>query len=247
MKAKNFRIFCLMLALAFSVACNKEKPYEEKSVYAIYTEGLEAFKKKDFYDAAKAFQEIERQHPYSDWAPKAQLMSAFCYYMDRKYDDSIRILNALISYYPNYRYIDYAQYLLATSYLQQVPTADRDVADAIRARDSFIELSKRYPNSTYAQQAIKNVELLDSILAAHDMHIGRYYQSRNNAMAALERFRVVINSFAHTDQISEAYFRVMECYLCLGIIEEAHRYYEEMTRNTTESIWTAKARKLLRK
>ncbi|MDR1475679.1 MAG: outer membrane protein assembly factor BamD [Holosporales bacterium] len=243
----KFRIFSFLILVAFLASCSKEKTYEGKSVYVIYSGALESFKNREFNEAAREFMEVERQHPYSDWAPKAQLMSAFCHYMDRKYEDSIRILSSLISYYPNYKYIDYAHYLLATNYLQQVPTVDRDVSDAVKARDSFIELSKRYPHSAYATQAFKDIDLLDNILAAHEMYVGRYYQNSNNCLAALERFKVVINSFSETAQANEAYFRVIECYLSLGIMEEAHRYYNEMVKSTRESNWIYKARNILKK
>ncbi len=243
-KMSRFYSFILVLLVLLLSSCSKKQIEEEKPVHSLYQDALKNLQYGNYSEAAKSFQEVETQHPYSNWAAKSQLMAAFCYYMERKYDDSIRVLRGLIGYYPNYKYIDYAYYLLSSNYLQQVPTIDRDVSMAVKARDSFIELSKRFPNSLYKNDAIKNIDLLNNILAAHEMYVGRYYQTVKNDLAALERFKTVINSFSNTGQVSEAYYRVIETCLALGIEEEALRYYNFMLQ-TTHNSWTDKAKKIL--
>ena len=171
----------------------------------------------NYEDAAKLFDEVERQHPYSVWARRAQLMSAFSYYMAQKYPDAISSAQRFLTIHPGNKDAPYANYLIAMSYYQQIEDVTRDQKITQQASDAFGELIRRYPESRYAADARLKLDLINDHLAGKEMEIGRFYQRQGNWLAASIRFRDVVDKYQTTSHTPEALERLVESYLALGI------------------------------
>ena len=185
----------------------------------------------DYEQAAKLFDEVERQHPYSVWARRAQLMSAFNYYLAQKYTDAISSAQRFLTIHPGNAEAPYAQYLIAMSYYQQIDDVTRDQAITQQASDAFGELIRRYPDSRYAADARLKLDLINDHLAGKEMEVGRFYQRSGQWLAATYRFRDVVDKYQTTSHTPEALERLVECYLALGIPEEAQKAAAVLGRN----------------
>ncbi|MBC6436968.1 MAG: outer membrane protein assembly factor BamD [Rhodobacteraceae bacterium] len=172
-------------------------------------------------EAARLFNEIERLHPYSDWAKRALIMAAFSYHSNRDYEGARGAAQRFIDFYPADEDAAYAQYLLALSYYDQLDHAGRDQGITIQALQALRMVFERYPDSAYASSAILKFDLAFDQLAAKQMEIGRYYLRRGHNMAAINRFRVVVEEFQTTSHTPEALMRLVEAYLSLGLTDEA--------------------------
>lgn len=240
------KIRCLLLgSLGVLTACQTPKMDLERPLSALYREAYDHFSRQEYKTAAKGFEEVERQHPYSAWATKSQLMSAFCYYMVRDYESAHRTLEVFIQYHPTHKNVAYAYYLKGMSSFAQIASPDRDPRPARDAREIFLELSHRFPESPYAKDALKKVEALSHRLASHEISVGQYYERAGNFLAALERFRMVLFSYPDTPQSEEAAYRAIECYISLGLLPDARTMEGMLRKNTPKSLWTKKATHLL--
>ena len=190
-----------------------------------------------YLDAAKAFDEVERQHPYSVWARRAQLMSAFSYYMGKQYTDAISSANRFLTIHPGNKDAPYANYLVAMSYYQQIVDVTRDQKITQSASDSFGELIRRYPQSRYASDARLKLDLINDHLAGKEMEIGRFYERQGTWLAATIRFRTVVDKYQTTSHTPEALERLVECYLALGIPTEAHKAAAVLGANYPGTKW----------
>ncbi len=226
------------VALAACSSDDKEKDtYVEKPVNTLYNAGMDALSERRYKEAAKQFDEVERQHPYSMWATKAQLMAAYALYQDNNYQDAINALNRFIQLHPGNRDIAYAYYLKALSYYEQVTDVERDQSNAEQALASLQELVRRFPDSPYARDARQKIDLVNDHLAGKEMEVGRFYESRGQYLAAINRFRTVVDKYQTTSQVPEALERLVESYMALGIVDEARKTAAVLGYNYPRSQW----------
>jgi outer membrane protein assembly factor BamD len=219
--------------------------YVARDVSSLYASAKKYQDLGDHEQAAKLFDEVERQHPYSVWARRAQLMSAFNYYLADKYTDAINSAQRFLTIHPGNEEAPYAQYLIAMSYYQQIDDVTRDQTTTQQASDAFGELIRRYPDTRYAQDARLKVDLIKDHLAGKEMEIGRFYQRSGQWLAATFRFRNVVDTYQTTTDTPEALERLVECYLALGMPQEAQKAGAVLGRNYPESWWYRQSLKLL--
>ncbi len=230
-------------------ACSHEEEdkYVERPVGKLYNAGMAALAEHNYKEAAKQFDEVERQHPYSIWATKAELMSAYAHYQGNEYQETINALNRFIQLHPGNRDIAYAYYLKALSYYEQVTDVERDQSNAEQAMASLEELIRRFPDSRYARDARQKIDLVRNHLAGKEMQVGRYYQKREDYLAAINRFRVVTDKYQTTAQVPEALERLVECYTALGLTQEARKTAVILGYNYPRSEWYADSYELVQK
>ena len=227
-----------LFAPVLLAACAGDEPaYVERPVDVLYNEAMDTMQGGKYQVAAKAFDEVDRQHPYSAWATKAQLMSAYSYYQANKYDDAILALDRFIQLHPSNRDISYAYYLKALCYYEQISDVGRDQKMTEEAQRTLREILTRFPDSRYARDARVKLDLTHDHLAGKEMEIGRYYLTRNNYLAAINRFRIIIDNYQTTTHVPEALHRLAEAYLALGIVEEAHKAAAVLGHNFPGSEW----------
>jgi outer membrane protein assembly factor BamD len=219
--------------------------YVAKDVSSLYGAAQRTMQSGDYQQAAKLFDEVERQHPYSVWARHAQLMSAFNYYLAQKYNDSVSSAQRFLTIHPGNDEAPYAQYLVAMSYYQQIPEATLDQTVTQESSDAFNELIRRYPESRYAADARLKLDLIKDHLAGKEMEVGRFYQRSGQWLAATYRFRNVIDQYQTTSHSPEALERLVECYLALGIPDEAYKSSAVLGRNYPNSYWYRQSLRLL--
>jgi outer membrane protein assembly factor BamD len=219
--------------------------YVARDVSTLYMAGKQRLDRGQFDAAAILFDEVERQHPYSPWARRAQLMSAFSYYASRDYTKSIQSAQRFLSIHPGNRDAPYAYYLIALCYYEQVSDVTRDQKITLQAQESLSELVRRFPDSRYASDARLKLDLVADHLAGKEMEVGRFYQRRREWIAATLRFRKVVDTYQRTSHTAEALERLVECYLALGIPEEAKRAAAVLGKNYPGSEWYERAYKLM--
>ncbi len=235
------RLYTILFALALIVltSCEdtNEKPYVEKSVNELYSGATKAMEEKDYGEAARQFDEVERQHPYSEWASRAQIMAAFAHYQNYKYDDAINTLDRFIQIHPGHPQISYAYYLKALCHYEQISDVRRDQANTQKAMDELRDVARRFPGTPYARDAELKIDLAKDHLSGKEMEIGRYYLSQKQYIAALGRFRRVIEDFQTTSHVPEALHRIVETYLLIGIPKEAQTAAAVLGHNYPGSLW----------
>jgi outer membrane protein assembly factor BamD len=242
------RALALVMACAmmFLVACSEEEPeYVERPVEELYNEAMDMMEVRNFEGAVTAFEEVDRQHPYSVWATKAQLMSAYVYYRADRYDEAIIALDRFIDLHPGNRDIAYAYYLRAVSYYEQIVDVGRDQKITRLALDALRDVLRRFPNTEYARDSQLKLDLTQDHLAGKEMAIGRFYQRREEHLAAINRFRSVIRTYETTTHVPEALHRLVESYVALGIVEEAERTASVLGYNFPGSDWYANSYALI--
>jgi outer membrane protein assembly factor BamD len=196
-------------------------------------------------DAIKYFDEVDRQHPYSVWANKAQLMSAFTLYATNKYDDALSALDRFIQLHPGSRDAPYAYYLKALCYYEQITDVTRDQDVTEQALKGLQDVVRRFPDSNYARDAQIKIDLTNDHLAGKEMDVGRFYMKRYQYVAAINRFRTVVEKYQTTDQVPEALERLTEAYIAIGLTDEAQAAGAVLGHNFPGSPWYADAYKLL--
>ncbi len=245
---ERLRAAAIGLAVAVSLAgCGgPEKPkYQEKPVAELYNKGVDYMGEGNYYKAAQEFEEVERQHPFSIWAPRAQIMGAFAYFEADKYDDAIIAIDRFIQLHPNHIDAPYAYYLKAISYYEQIVDVDRDQSTTEKALKALDEVARRFPDSTYARDAQLKRDLAFDHLAGKDMSIGRYYLRSGKTVAAINRFKRVLRDYQTTSHTPEALHRLVEAYIALGLTEEATRTGAVLGHNFPGSTWYADSYYLL--
>lgn len=220
--------------------------YVARDVSTLYNAAKQRLDRGQFAEAAVIFDEVERQHPYSPWARRAQLMSAFSYYGAREYTSAIQSAQRFLSIHPGNRDAPYAYYLIALCYYEQIGDVTRDQKITLQAQDALGELIRRFPNSRYAADARLKMDLVSDHLAGKEMEVGRFYERRRQWIAATLRFRKVIENYQTTTHTPEALQRLVECYLSLGMIEEAKRAAAVLGTNFRGSKWYERAYELMR-
>ena len=221
--------------------------YVARDVNTLYALAKQRLDQSDYEMAAALFAEVERQHPYSVWARRAQLMSAFSFYMARKYNEAISAGQRFLTLHPGNKDAPYAQYLVAMSYYEQLEDVTRDQRTTQQALDSFGELVRRYPQSRYASDARLKMDLLNDHLAGKEMEIGRFYERSGRWLAANLRFRKVVDDYQTTSHTPEALQRLVETYLALGIPGEAQKAAAVLGANYPGSKWYRRAYQLMQR
>ena len=224
---------------------DKTATYVERPVEQIYSDAWKKIDSHSWEDAAKQFDEVERQHPYSVWARRAMLMSAFCYYQANKYTDAINTAEQYISLHPGSREVAYAFYLKAMSLYEQIVDVNRDQTDTEQALTALQDVVQRFPNTEYARDAQLKVDLTLDHIAGKEMEVGRYYLTRGDYVGAINRFKVVVSRYQKTSQIAEALERLTEAYYALGVYSEAQTAAAVLGANYPGSPWYQDAYDLL--
>lgn len=219
--------------------------FSERPVEQIYNDAWKKINDSDWVNAAKQFDEVERQHPYSVWARRAMLMSAFCYYQANHYTEAISSADEYISLHPGSHEIAYAFYLKAISLYEQIVAVDRDQSNTEEALVALQDVVQRFPDSEYARDATLKIDLTLDHLAGKEMSVGRYYLSRGDYVGAINRFRTVVEQYQKTSQIAEALERLTEAYYAIGVYNEARTAAAVLGANYPGSEWYKDAYDLL--
>lgn len=235
-----------LLALALVGCGDDEQPvYVERPVEELYNGALNQLYLENYEESARLFDEVERQHPYSAWASKAQLMAAFAQYQDSKYDEAINTLDRFIQLHPGHTDIAYAYYLRGISYYEQISDVERDQKMTRLALENLDDVARRFPDSKYSRDARFKMDLTRDHLAGKHMSIGRFYLAQQDYLAAINRFRTVIKNYETTTHVPEALHRLVEAYLALGVVEEAQANAAVLGFNYPGSEWYADSYALL--
>ena len=233
------------LALFLGACAEDEEGYVERPVEELYNTAMDELLDESYTDAARGFDEVERQHPYSVWATRAQIMAAYSYYRNNDYDESIISAGRFIKLHPGHRDVAYAYYLKAVSYYEQISDVGRDQKMTALALQSLEELVRRFPDTSYARDARLKIDLTRDHLAGKEMDIGRYYLRQQQYLAAINRFRTVIEQFQTSTHTPEALHRLVESYMALGLTGEAQRTAAVLGYNFPESPWYADSYQLV--
>jgi outer membrane protein assembly factor BamD len=238
---------CAAIGLGGGGGGGKDTKYVARDVNTLYTAAKEKLDAGNYEVAAALFDEVERQHPYSPWARRAQLMSAFSYYMGQKYNESINSARRFLSIHPGNKDAPYAYYLVALCYYEQISDVTRDQKITEQALAALGEVQRRYPSSRYAADAGLKIDLVNDHLAGKEMEIGRFYQRRALWLAASLRFREVVDKYQTTTHAPEALYRLTESYLAMGVPAEAKKSAAVLGANYPGSKWYERAFELMQK
>jgi outer membrane protein assembly factor BamD len=226
---------------------NRDTAYVARDVETLYTAAKDQLDRGDTKVAAALFDEVERQHPYSPWARRAQLMSAFSYYAGRDYTKSIQAAQRFLSIHPGNKDAPYAFYLIALCYYEQIGDVTRDQKATTQALDAMNEVVRRFPQTRYATDAQLKLDLIKDHLAGKEMEIGRFYQRSGKWLAAQLRFRTVVEKYQTTSHTPEALYRMVESNLVLGLPGEAQKSAAVLGANYPGNEWYERAFKLMEK
>lgn len=238
----------LILLLVLSACGDKSddnKPQLAQPLETLYNNARDKLANKEYKEAAKAFNEVDRQYPYSEWAVHAQVMSGYASYRAGDYDTAIATLERYVKLYPGNDSTPYAYYLIALCYYEQIADVSRDQKTTEDALQALREVIRRFPDSEYARDAKIKADLTIDHLAGKEMEIGRYYLKRDDYLASINRFRYVVENYQTTTHTPEALHRLVECYLKLGIGDEAQRYAAVLGHNYPDSVWYKDSYKLM--
>ena len=245
------RLLAIGVTAGFVGACSmfgdKDVAVLDDPADRLYNEGLFLLNDKgDYKGAAKKFEEVDRQHPYSEWARKSLIMAAYAYYEGRDYDESVQAARRYVVLHPGSPDAAYAQYLIGSSYFEEIPDITRDQARTDRALTSLDEVVRKYPNTEYAVGAKKKIEKARDQLAGKEMMVGRWYMQRKDYIGSINRFKVVVTQYQTTRHVEEALMRLTEAYLALGIVQEAQTAAAVLGHNFPDSTWYQDAYRLVK-
>jgi len=235
----------MMVGLVLGACASEDPAYVERPVESLYNSAMNALAAGDYGAAVAGFDEVERQHPYSVWAIKAQLMSAYVNYQANIYDEAILAARRFIELHPGNRDVAYAYYLVAISYYEQISDVGRDQKMTELALDALGEVVRRFPDSEYARDAKLKIDLARDHIAGKEMEVGRFYQRKGDYVAAINRYRNVIENYQTTTHVPEALLRLTESYLALGVVDEAQTAAAVLGYNYPGSEWYQDSYKLL--
>lgn len=243
---------CITVLAAILTACSSDKneldslsetatiPVEE-----LYNSGKDAFDARNYKQAVEKFEQVEQQHPYSEWATRAQIMAAYANYQMEEYDSAIALLERFTRMHPGNENIPYAYYLLSLCYYEQISDTGRDQSMTQQAQRALTEVVRRFPETEYARAAKLKLDLTTDHLAGKEMEVGRYYLNRGDVLAAINRFQYVLANYETTTHAPEALHRLTEAYLSMGVVEEAKKYAAVLGYNYPDSEWYKDSYRLL--
>ena len=234
-------LFACLLLLG---ACASEVPLDDLQPEEIYQKAYQYFQDTDYEKAAEAFDKIEQQYPYSEWAERAQIMMAYAQYKQNEYTDAIMTLDRFLQLHPGNRNAAYALYLKALCYFEQMSDPLREQEMSQKADDTFRELLARFPRSVYAEDAKVKLQMIQNTLAGKELAVGRYYQQHEDYIAAMNRFQIVLKDYPKSNQVEEAYYRLAVCYRALGLTHQAGEVFQELKARFPKSEWVGYADKL---
>jgi len=242
----------LALALLFAPlgACtlfNKDEILSDEPPEKLYNEGIFLLdQRQDYKAAAKKFEEVERQHPYSDWARKALVMTAYASYSARDYDEAVSAARRYVTLHPGSPDAAYAQFLIGSSYYDQIPDVTRDQSRTEKAIAALEEVSRKFPASEYSTSAKRKIDIARDQLAGKEMSVGRYYMDKKDFTGAINRFKIVVTQYQTTRHVEEALLRLIEAYMALGVASEAQTAAAVLGHNFPDSRWYADAYRLVK-
>ena len=242
-------IFLLIISCSKNVPEKKitvEKEMELQMTEA-YNEGLKELERGDVLYAAKKFNEAEILFPQSDYAPRAALMAAYSYYSQNYYGDAIAELDRFIRVYPNHPRNDYAEYLLGLCFYEQIVDEKKDLQSITDAKLTFQNLTKKYPKTDFAIDANYKLDLINDILAAKEIYVGRYYMEKKKWIPAINRFRLITDQYDSTIYVEEELYRLVEIYYIIGLEDEAKKYANLLGYNYKSSEWYEKSYSIFNK
>ena len=219
--------------------------FADRPVDELYNEAQDLMQAGTYARAAAAFEEVERQHPYSQWATRAQILAAFAFYQANEYDEAVAAAQRFIELHPGHEDVPYAYYLVGMCYYEQISDVGRDQEMTRKALDSLGELVRRFPGTDYARDAQLKIDLARDHLAGKEMEIGRYYLDRQQYVAAINRFRNVVETYQTTTHVPEALHRLTEAYLALGVRPEAQNAAAVLGYNFPGNVWYERSYALL--
>ena len=249
MKILKNLIICVIILLLAScskdskVSIVKEKNIETQMIEA-FEEGYKELENGDVLFAAKKFNEAELLYPQSKWAPRAALLAAYSYYSQDYYYDAEYELNRFLKVYPNEKNIPYAHYLLGMVYYERIVDEKKDLGPLVMAKEKFKFIEKNYPNTDFALDSSYKLDLIQDYLASKEMYIGIHYMKKKKWIAAINRFKNVVNLYQETSFIDEALHRLVELHYKLGLIEESQKYASLLGYNYQSSEWYSKSYKI---
>jgi len=218
------------------VSVIKEKDIELQMIDS-FKEGFEALEKGDIFFATKKFNEAELLYPQSIWAPKASLMAAYAWYSENYYYDAVYELKRFIKTYPNHKNISYAHFLLGMCYYENIIDERKDLEPLIEAKKKFEFIIEEYPDTDFALDAAFKIGLIEDLMAAKEMYLGRHYIKKTKWIAAINRFKTVVNNYGTTIYVEEALHRLVEIHYKIGLAEEANKYASLLGYNYQSSRW----------
>ena len=250
---RSVRFAALAAAIASALllpACRGDRnkrqvAYEERPVDMLYAVGARRLDQRRWDEAIQYFEEVERQHPYSEWSRRAILMSLYAHYESNDYEEAIAAADRFISLYPGNPQVPYAYYMRAVAYYEQIADVGRDQAATAQAQAALREVINRFPTSEYAADARLKLDTVNDQLAGKEMAVGRWYLRNNQPVAAIGRFRAVVDRFQTTTHTPEALYRLVEAYLTLGLVDEARRNAAVLGYNYAGDQWYADAYALM--
>jgi outer membrane protein assembly factor BamD len=236
--AWRYRFLVTLLGVVLS-ACSTTEEATNRPVEELYNTAKDYMDQGRYNKAAQSFAEVEQHHPYSVWALKAQLLSAYSYYEAKKYDEAIEGFRVFIQLHPGHEHIPYAYYMVGLCYYEQIPNIKRDQEVSVQAQKAFEEVIRRFPTSPYARDAQLKLDLIQDHLAGKEMDVGRFYLGQKAYLAALNRFKTVVDQYQTSTHTPEALHRMVECYLAQGIVDQAYTTAAVLGHNYPGSPWYA--------
>ncbi|MDR3513833.1 MAG: outer membrane protein assembly factor BamD [Caulobacteraceae bacterium] len=253
LRGRSPAVFALLASTVLLSGCallhrhkhDADTTYAESPVDQLYAAGAAKLDRHQWSDGVSYFKEVERQHPYSEWSRRSIMMEAFAHYEANQYDEAISDANRFIELYPGNASTAYAYYLKAECYFEQILDVGRDQAATEQALAAMREVERRYPKSEYATDARLKIDMINDQLAGKEMTVGRWYLREGDTLAAIGRFKVVVERYQTTSDAPEALYRLVEAYLTLGLVEEAKRDAAVLGYNFPGDVWYADAYKLM--
>ena len=239
------RLALLLVVLSCS-SYDKETTSSFSSDIELYKSGMSYLKKREFTEAVEQFTELEIQHPYSKWATKGQLMAGFAHYKANEYEEAILTLSKFIELNPTHQSIPYAMYLKAYSYFERMPDVNLDQKLSNRAVEEFTELINKHPNSIYAKKSLTHLKTLGNHLAASEVKIAKFYQSQGYFLASIKRYKNVLKNYKKSSHIPESIFRLIECYVSLGLVKQSYYFYKILEYNFPRSQWAKESEEIIK-
>jgi outer membrane protein assembly factor BamD len=227
----------VVMCAALGGCADDADAYKDQTVDQLYNGAVDNMINSEWTKAGKMFDEVDRQHPYSVWATKAQLMAAYVAYEGNKFDDAISDADRFIQLHPGNRDAAYAYYIKAISYYEQIVDVQRDQRDTENALKALQDVINRFPDSKYARDARLKLDLTRDHLAGKEMEIGRFYESKDLYVAAINRYKRVVNDYQTTTHVPEALARLSECYTALGLTDEAQKNAAVLGYNFPDTDW----------
>jgi outer membrane protein assembly factor BamD len=251
----KIKYISISLILLLIISCSKKVPEKKITVekemqlqmIEAYNEGLKELERGDVLFAAKKFNEAEILFPQSIYAPRAALMAAYSYYTQDYYGDAIAELDRFIRIYPNHPRNDYAEYLLGLCFYEQIVDEKKDLQSITDAKITFQNLIKKYPKTDFAIDANYKLDLINDVLAAKEIYIGRYYMEKKKWIPAINRFRLIVDEYDTTIYVEEALYRLVEIHYIIGLEDEAKKYANLLGYNYKSSEWYEKSYSIFNK